>query len=220
MKICSSWSGGKDSCFALYEAMNSGYTVSCLVNTISKEYNRVRFHGTEAKLIQLQSEAIGIPLLQKETTAGAYEDDFKDAVRNLIFQGAEGMVFGDIDIQENRDWVERVCGDLGIKAVEPLWQRDREKILLDFMDKGFGAIVVSAKANLFGDEWVGHNVDREFLEYLKANNIDVCGERGEYHTFVTDGPLFKKRIEIIKSNIIQRNGYRFLDTKEYSSSWH
>ena len=216
MSYISSWSGGKDSCFACYQAMREGYDVSHLLNFISKEYQRVSFHGTEAKLIQLQAEAIGIPLLQKETTWNGYEQEFKDAVKSLIPDGVTGMVFGDIYLQEHKDWVERVCRELGIEVIEPLWERDTERILLDFIDAGFEATIVSAKAELLDEKWLGHRVDREFLSHLKDNNIDLCGENGEYHTFVTDGPIFRKRIKIAKSRPIIRDGYWLLDTLEYS----
>ena len=216
MSYISSWSGGKDSCFACYQAIGAGYNVSHLLNFISEQYKRVSFHGTEAKLIQLQAEAIGIPLLQKETTWDGYEQEFKAAVKSLIPDGVTGMVFGDIYLQEHKDWVERVCRELGIEAIEPLWGQDPERVLLEFIDAGFEAIIVSAKSELFGDKWIGRKVDREFLSYLKDNNIDLCGENGEYHTFVTDGPMFKKRIKITKSQPITRDSYWFLDTLEYS----
>jgi len=213
--ICS-WSGGKDSCFACYRAMSEGYDISYLLNFISKEYKRVSFHGTEDKLIQLQAKALGIPLLQKETTGNGYEQEFKEAVRSLIPEGIKGMIFGDIYLQEHKDWVERVCGELGIEAVEPLWGEEPERILLEFIDRGFEAIIVSAKADLFGEEWIGGKVDRNFFKYLKENNIDICGENGEYHTLVVDGPTFKKKIRITEKKSITREGYWFLDTVEYS----
>ncbi|MBA7667834.1 hypothetical protein ES703_75934 [subsurface metagenome] len=216
MSYISSWSGGKDSCFACYKAICEGYNVSHLLNFISKEYKRVSFHGTEAKLIQLQAEAISIPLLQKETTWNGYEQEFKDAVKSLIPNGVTGMVFGDIYLQEHKDWAERVCRELGIEAIEPLWGQDPERVLLEFIDAGFEATVVSAKTDLFDDKWVGQKLDGEFLSHLKDNNIDLCGENGEYHTFVTDGPMFQKKIKITKSQPITRDGYWFLDTLEYS----
>ena len=216
MGYIASWSGGKDGCFACYEAICKDYDISYLVNFISQEYKRVSFHGTEAKLITLQAEAIDIPLLQKETTRNGYEQEFKDAIRSLTPNGINGMVFGDIYLQEHKDWVERVCRGLGIEAIEPLWGKEPEKTLLDFIDRGFEAIIVSAKSNLFNEEWIGRKADREFLRYLKENNIDVCGENCEYHTFVTGGPLFKKKIKIDKSRSIMRDGYWFLDTLEYS----
>ena len=216
MSYISSWSGGKDSCFACYKAIDEGYNVSHLLNFISKEHKRVSFHGTEAKLIQLQAEAIGIPLLQKETTWNGYEQEFKDAVKSLIPDGVNGMIFGDIYLQEHKDWVERVCRELGIEAVLPLWGQDPERILIDFIDAGFEATIVSAKSELLNDKWMGRKVNREFLSHLKDNNIDFCGENGEYHTFVTGGPMFQKRIKITKSQPIMRDNHRFLDTLEYS----
>ena len=216
MSYIGSWSGGKDSCFACYSAICRGYDISYLVNFISKEYKRVSFHGTEDKLIQLQAEALGLPLLQKETTGNGYEQEFKEAVQSLIPKGIKGMIFGDIYLQEHKDWVERVCGELGIEAVEPLWEEEPERILLDFIDAGFEAIIVSAKADLFGKEWIGQKVDKDFFKYVKENSIDICGENGEYHTLVVDGPMFKKKIRITEKKSITREGYWFLDTVEYS----
>jgi uncharacterized protein (TIGR00290 family) len=125
------------------------------------------------------------------------------------------MVFGDIYLDEHKDWVERVCGDLGIEAVEPLWNKSSEKVLTDFINAGFEAIIVSAKAELIDEGWVGRRADRDFMEYLKAKNIDICGENGEYHTLVVSGPLFKRRIEIIETRTINRDNYWFLDNCKY-----
>ena len=218
MSYIASWSGGKDSCFALYEAIDKGYEISHLVNFISKDFHRVSFHGTEAKLIQLQSQSIEIPLLQKETTRDGYEQEFKEAVRSLIPIGVEGMVFGDIYLQEHKDWVERVCGDLGIEVVEPLWGKNTEKILSVFIEKGFEAVIVSAQSKLIGENWIGRRVDKALLDYLKRKNIDVCGENGEYHTLVTDGPIFKRPIQLIETRTIIRDNYWFLDTVKYQLS--
>jgi uncharacterized protein (TIGR00290 family) len=211
-----SWSGGKDSCLACYKAICNGYNISYLVNFISSEYRRVRFHGTEANLIKLQSKAIGIPLLQRETSWDGYEKEFKDSVRSLIPNGIKGMVFGDIYLQDHKDWVDRVCSELGLETVEPLWGKKPEDVLHDFIDKGFEAIVVSARSELFGNEWIGRMVDMDFLKYMQKNRIDVCGENGEYHTFVTNGPLLKKKIKISNSRTVKRNDYWLLDTIEYS----
>jgi len=215
MSYISSWSGGKDSCFACYLALDEGYEISHLANFISQEFKRVSFHGTESRLIQLQSQSIGIPLLQKETTPDGYEQEFKEAVQSLLPQGIKGMVFGDIYLDEHREWVERVCGELGIEAVEPLWGKSSEEVFADFVDAGFEAIIVSARAELIDEEWVGRRVDRNFLEYLKAKNIDLCGENGEYHTLVVNGPLFKRRIGVTESRTINRDNYWFLDTRQY-----
>lgn len=210
-----SWSGGKDSCFACHRALAQGYKISHLVNFISRQYQRVSFHGTEKRMVQLQSQAIEIPVLQKETTPDGYEQEFKEAVRELLPNGIKGMVFGDIYLDEHKEWVERVCGELGIEAVEPLWGKSPENVLTDFIEAGFEAIIVSAKAELIDEEWVGRGVDRDFINYLKSKDIDLCGENGEYHTLVVNGPLFKRKIEITESRTIKRDGYWFLDTVNY-----
>lgn len=218
MSYISSWSGGKDSCFACYEAMRQGYKVSRLVNFIFRESQRVSFHGTEAKLIQLQSRAIGIRLLQKETTWDGYEQEFKEAVRSLIPSGVKGMIFGNIYLQDHKDWVERVCGELGIEAVEPLWGKNPEEILSSFIDAGFEAVIVSAQSKLIDRDWIGHLVDRDFITYLKDRNIDVCGENGEYHTLVINGPIFKRRLQLIESKTVARDNHWLLDTVKYQLS--
>ena len=215
MSYVVSWSGGKDSCFACYKAVSEGYKVSHLVNFISSEFKRVSFHGTETKLIQLQSQAIGIPLLQKETTPSGYENEFKEAVQRLIPHGVKGMIFGDLYLEEHKDWVERVCGDLGIKAVEPLWGKSPEEVLSNFIDAGFEAVIVSAQSKLIEENWIGHVVDRNFMVYLKDRNIDLCGENGEYHTLVVNGPIFKRPIQLIETRTIFRDNYWFLDTVKY-----
>ena len=215
MSYIVSWSGGKDGCLALYRALGKGYKISHLVNFISKKFHRVSFHGTEAKLIQLQSQAIGIPLIQKETTWDGYEQEFKEAVQNLLSAGVEGMVFGDVYLQEHKDWVERVCSELGIRAIEPLWGESTEEILSSFLDNGFQAVIVSAKSELIDADWIGQKVDRAFWDYLKRKNIDFCGENGEYHTLVTDGPIFKRRIQLIETRTIIREDHWLLDTVRY-----
>ncbi len=215
MSYISSWSGGKDSCFACYLALNEGYEISHLANFISQEFKRVSFHGTESRLIQMQSQSLGIPVLQKETTPDGYEEEFKEAVRSLLPQGIKGMVFGDIYLDEHKEWVERVCDELGIEAIEPLWGRSTESIITDFIDAGFEAIIVGAQARLIDQEWLGRRVDRDFMDYLKSKNIDLCGENGEYHTLVLNGPLFERRIEVTESKIIKRDNYWFLDTLNY-----
>jgi len=216
IKVAASWSGGKDSCLACYEAIREGYEVSYLVNTISREFRRVRFHGTEAGLVQKQAQAVGIPLLQKETSGDDYERDFKEAIRSVIQEGVRGVAFGDIRLDRNRQWAEKICKELGVRAIEPLWGRSSAQVLRSFVEAGFEATVVCTQANLLGEEWVGRKLDKEFIEELVGRKeIDACGENGEYHTLVTDGPLFKKRIEICQSRKLMRNGYWFLDIRTY-----
>lgn len=215
----SSWSGGKDSCFACYNAIKQGYNISHLVNFISDDYKRVRFHGIEARLIKLQAELAGIQLHQQETSADNYEEKFKGAVRSLMPNGVKGMVFGDLYLDEHKEWVEKVCRELGIEAIEPLWKKGTEKIINDFIDTGFKAVVIGAQTEFIDKEWIGKTVDKEFITYLKSKpEVDVCGENGEYHTFVVSGPMFKGTIDITESEVIERSGYWFLDIKDFRVS--
>lgn len=211
-----SWSGGKDSCLACYRAMKDGYQVSALVNSVSVEYRRVRFHGVKDDLIQLQAQALGVPLIQFSTSADHYERDYVQGLSSIITPEVGGVVFGDIHLQHCLEWVEKICRDLGVKAIEPLWGQSSVDILSDFIEAGFEAIVVSTQANLLDEQWIGRKLNRQFLEDIRnLENIDACGENGEYHTFVIDGPIFKKRIEITDSQKIYRDGYWFLDIRDY-----
>lgn len=216
----SSWSSGKDSCLACYKAMEQGYNIKYLLNFVSKEYMRCCFHGIPAGLIALQAEAVGIPLVQKAVSPDMkkYEDEFKEALKGIKDAGA--VVFGDIYLDEHKDWVERVCADVGREAVEPLWNRPAEAVLSEFIEAGFKAVVVSCQADKFGKEFVGRTVDKGLLAELKEKNICPCGENGEFHTFVVDGPIFKKRIRILESEPVLKEGfwkYWFLDIKRYTA---
>jgi len=216
----SSWSGGKDSCFACYKALQQGHKIKYLLNFISREHKRCCFHGTQSELLQLQAEAVGIPLIQKEVTADMqkYEQEFKEAVSNLKARGFKKMVFGDIYLLDHFSWVERVCKEINIQPLEPLWNTSPLEIIEEFIESGFKAIVVSAQAKLFGKEVIGRYVDKDFVEELKKRKICPCGENGEFHTLVVDGPLFKKRIEITKSQPVLKQGfwkYWFLNIQEY-----
>lgn len=220
MKVISSWSGGKDSCLACYKAMREGYQVEYLLNFISKEYQRCCFHGIEAELLHSQANLVGIPLIQKEVSAvmEEYEREFKQAVSEVKAGVITGMVFGDVYLEEHKIWVDRVCKDLEIQPIEPLWGMPPEKVLEDFITLGFKAIVVSCKADLFGKEFIGKEVDEDFIKELRRKGICLCGENGEFHTLVVDGPIFKRRIEIIKSQAILKEGFWthwFLDIQEY-----
>jgi uncharacterized protein (TIGR00290 family) len=209
-RVAVSWSGGKDSCLACYKALQKGLEVSYLLNFIHED-KRCMSHGVSSKLIAIQSEAIGIPLIQREVTWDTYEEEFKKAAKDLMEMGVDGIVFGDIDIIDHLDWVVRVCNDVGILYMEPLWRLNREQILNELINAGFEAIVVSAKADVFGGEWLGRRIDKAFirdaLELSVTRGLDICGEFGEYHTLVVDGPIFKKRIKIHDYRKILREDY-------------
>lgn len=196
--------------------MRDGYKIKELVNFVSKEFKRVSFHGVRQELVHMQAEAVGIPLLQREVDTGKYEKTFRDALRDLKSEGIQTLVAGDIFLLDCRNWVEKICEEEGLKTVEPLWEIPSKQIVTDFVKAGFKAIVTATQAKLLNQDWLGRIVDETFMRDLeRTKGIDLCGENGEYHTFVFDGPIFRKRIEIIKTEKILRDGYWFLDIQEY-----
>jgi len=215
VKVFSSWSGGKDSCFACYRAMRHGFKVCYLANMITEDGKRSWTHGQSSSLLELQSQAVGIPLLKQGATMSNYESKFKEMLSHLKEEGVEGGVFGDIDLEEHRKWVERVCGEVGMKPYLPLWGESQGKIMREFIASGFEAVVVVAKASLFGEEVLGRKVDLDFVNYLERLNqekgVTLCGEVGEYHTFVIDGPIFSRRVEIVESRKTLRDGVWILE---------
>jgi uncharacterized protein (TIGR00290 family) len=217
-KAACSWSSGKDSCHACYKAIKSGYKIAYLMNFVSQEFGRVSFHGVESGLVRMQAEAMGIPLLQKEVikAEGAYEKVFREGLRYLKAEGVEHVIAGDIFLLDVQNWVEKICEEEGLKAVEPLWGVPSKDILTGFVDLGFKAVVTATKAELLGESWIGRIVDGSFIDDLeKVGGIDLCGENGEYHTFVFDGPIFNKRIGIRRTKKVLRNSHWFLDIGEY-----
>jgi len=216
MKVAVSWSGGKESCLACHKAISDGYEVSHLLNMISEDGSRSRSHGLDSALIAAQSQAIDISVVQKRTTWDTYEREFKTAICELKQSGVSGAVFGDIYVQEHKDWVNQICKELDVKPIMPLWGRDPKDIFTEFIDAGFKAIVVRARADLLGEDWLGREIDRSFMdELLKLGKVDLCGELGEYHTFVTDGPLFKRRIRILETDEVLKDGYWSLDISKW-----
>lgn len=213
MKVFISWSGGKETSLSCHRVMqNENIKVTHLLNMVSEDGKHSRSHGVNSTLLKLQAGAIGIPIVQRKTTWKTYEDEFKKAIFVFKKERIQAGVFGDIDLQEHRDWVERVCKEVGIKPILPLWQEKREELLEEFIQAGFKAIVVATNANFLGRKWLARRINKEFIEDLKAlGNIDLCGERGEYHTFVYDGPIFEKPVEFIIGKKTLKNKHWFLE---------
>ena len=214
-RVFASWSGGKDGCLACYRAILNGLDVRYLANTVTEDGQRSRSHGISAEVIKAQAEAIGIPIVQQRMSRETYQTEFIKMLRAFKQEGIEGGVFGDIDFNPHREWIEKVCRAAGITPHLPLWLENQAKLMREFVDSGFEAIVVAAKADLFGEEVLGQKVDKGFITHLeelsKTKKITPCGEAGEYHTLVIDGPLFKKRLEILKTRKELREGIRFLE---------
>jgi len=215
VKAAVAWSGGKDSCFACYKAMREGYDVVQLLIIMSNK-SESNFHIISAELLDAQSQAIGIPIVKQVTTPKTYEQNFTKALLQMKAKGVEGLVTGDVyDVaMHEAGWLDRICKKVGLAPVRPLWHRDTGQIINEFMNAGFKATVVRVKNEVLGVEWLGRQVNKQFLADLPAK-VDPCGENGEFHTFVTDGPLFKNSIEILGTETTTLNGYGRLEIKRF-----
>jgi uncharacterized protein (TIGR00290 family) len=199
VKVVSLWSGGKDSCFACYQAKLQGYQISAVVNFTNADGTDSVSHGLSAETIQRQTEMTEMPLLQKAMPKQGYRDAFKALIEELkAKEDIKGVVFGDIYLQEHRDWIDKVCEELKVEAILPIWTTDTEGLAKQIIDSGFKAIIVSVNKEILGEQWLGREIDNRFVGELKAlGNIDLCGERGEFHTFVYDGPIFKRPVSFV-----------------------
>ena len=206
MKVFSSWSAGKECALATYKAISQGHEVLYLLNFISEDGERSRSHGIKAGVLALQAEAIGIPLIQVKTSWENYEENFKKVVRELKDKGIEGGIFGDIDLEEHREWVERVCGEVGIKAFLPLWGIKPEELIAEFLKLKFKAIVIATRLE---EGLLGKVLDKALVRRISRLGSHPCGESGEYHTFVTAGPIFRRALKITKGERERRDNVWF-----------
>ena len=213
-----SWSGGKDCCSAYWKAVSEGFDVQYLLNTYREDSGRVAFHGVRAELIRKQADALGKTLIQRKVGNDNYEEMFLGALTELKSKGAEGVVFGDIDVRQNREWCERVTSKAGLGSIFPLWNMDQKGIIEEFIGAGFKAIVVALDSKFLTRDDLGKRIDLAWMERIEDLRrqatdapITYCGENGEYHTFVFDGPSFKSEIKIKTGNPVMRNGYWLID---------
>lgn len=213
MNFIMSYSCGKDSTLALHRMIKDGNKPLGLLVTVDKEENRSFFHGVPEDMLKQVSESLGIDLFLVKCEGDEYEKKFEDTLLKAKNMGAEACVFGDIDIEHHRKWCTDRCNAVGIKAIFPLWQEEREKLTYEFIDSGYKAVIKNVKLSCLGEEFLGKVLDRDIVSKIKLTGSDPCGENGEYHTFVYDGPLFKKEIPFkVKGNIITE-AYGYLDVR-------
>lgn len=217
MKVIASWSGGKDSCYAYYLAKQQGHQVLTLFTMMMNE-EKSNFHMIPSGILDAQAKALGMPLIKKTTSTATYERDFKAVLSESKAQGAEGLVTGDIyEVAGHEEgWLARICREVGLKPVKPLWMGDTKQIYLDYLKTGFVATVVRTNKTLSLD-WLGRVLDRKFYhDILKLNGVDPCGEGGEYHTVITDGPGFNNKIELLETEKKRLdNGFGYLEIKKF-----
>ena len=201
-----SWSGGKDSCLALHRAMQTGVTPVCLVTMMIEDGQRSRSHGLRRDVVGAQAAAMDLPVVTRDTSWEDYETSFIDVLSEVKAKGVEAGIFGDIDLQDHRDWVERICATADMQAMLPLWHEPRIAMVHECIDAGIDCRIVSCKAELMGPEYLGQALTRELAASLEAKGIDACGENGEFHTVVVDGPMFNTPLELQAGEVYEHGG--------------
>jgi uncharacterized protein (TIGR00290 family) len=209
-----SWTGGKDGCYSCYKAMNDGYNITHILHFTNQR--KTGSHELNPAIIRAQAQAIGLPLTQRNFQS--YEEEFKKAAQELRMQGErfDAAIFG--HIETHKPLVERICHELGIDLVLPLWKENSEKIINEIIDAGFEIILVSVRDGFLGKDWLGRKIDDKFIADLKkaGTTVDACGENGEFHTLVLDGPIFKKKIAVTDSDPIHKEGYWLLNITDFN----
>lgn len=205
-----SWSGGKDSAMAYYRAVKAGGVPDRLW-TMFEEGERSKSHALPLEVVEAQAERIGVPSMIRQASWSSYEQQFLDAMKTCKEAGVDHAVFGDIDLADHLEWVQTTCAKVDMEAVHPLWMEPRRKILEEFVGVGFEAYLVVVNTKLMPAHFLGRKFTIELMDELDALGIDSCGESGEFHTIVVDGPIFRERVPVVFSGQHERDGYVFVD---------
>jgi uncharacterized protein (TIGR00290 family) len=208
-KVTISWSGGKDSAFALYKILLSGeYEVVHLHTLFNSETKRVGLHGVHELLIEKQAEAIGIPLIKLYLPESDNHDTYANVMtrfyKDCFLEGIQGVVFGDIFLEDLREFRIGMLKRAHLEGIFPIWKIDSAKLVDDFLNVGFKTILCSAKKEFFKSSELGRTITSDFIAGL-TKEIDVCGENGEFHTFVYDGPIFRRPVQFLLGHVIDKS---------------
>lgn len=208
-KFVLSYSGGKDCILAMYRKIKEGWTPVALLTTIKKSSPESWTHGLTFDSLEEVSKSLDLPIIYVECEASEYEERFEDKLRIAKDMGAETVVYGDIDIELHKKWGVDRAENSGLNYEFPLWQEDREKLVHEFIDSGFKALIKKVNLNYMSSDFLGKTLTKDLIEEIKATGSDACGENGEYHTFVYDGPIFKNRIDMNIEDIKREKNYGF-----------
>jgi uncharacterized protein (TIGR00290 family) len=204
-----SWSGGKDSCFAAMQAKDSGIIPAVLLNVLNEEGKISRSHGIPFPILQAQATAMNLPLKMIASSWVDYEFKFTAALVELKSQyGLSHAIFGDIDLDDHKNWEEKVCMAAALKPMLPLWKQDRKQLVMQMLDVGIQTIIVSCNEKM-GERYLGKLLTIELINELEESGIDPCGEEGEFHTLVTDCPLYKQPVSVTVTDKLLHQNYWF-----------
>jgi len=209
MNCLSSWSGGKDSCFALMKATAAGMKPVVLLNMMNESGKISRSHGIPEQILRAQAAAAGLPIHLISSSWQDYEKHFIQALTDLKQQyDLTTAVFGDIDLQAHRDWEEKVCASAGLNAYLPLWLGDRKTLVLSMLESGIQTMIVSCNS-IMGPSFLGKTITPALVDELEALGVDACGENGEFHTLVYNCPLFTHPLQVTVSQTLEHENYWF-----------
>lgn len=202
MKFVMSFSGGKDSMLALHKMIEEGHEAVGLLVMYSETADRSWVHGLDNEMLEAISRGLEIPLICCHADGETYAEDMERCLREAKALGAEGCAFGDIDIAEHRAWDEERCAAVGMKAFLPLWGCDRTENVREVIRLGYRCVIKCVRRSVLPESLPGQVLDENVLAQMEPYGIDLCGENGEYHTVVTDGPLFKHPVELENRGIV------------------
>lgn len=216
------WSTGKDSALALYTALEEKeFSIEKLITTVNKQFGRVSMHGVPEKLLEQQADSLKLPLekiyFPEDVSMKLYDEIMRENLGKLVSDGFEYAVFGDIFLEDLKKYREQKLAELHLRGIFPLWKRDSKELMQQFISLGFKAITVSVNAKLLDESFVGRELNEDFLKDLPST-VDVCGENGEFHTFVYDGPIFTKPINFKIGDKVLKT-YKTEDADTWDSSF-
>ncbi len=214
-RVLLSWSGGKDSALTLYELQKmGGYELAALVTTVTEGYDRISMHGVRTVLLEQQAESVGLPLEKIWIPPGCTNLRYEAAMEELLTRykrnGVACVAFGDIFLEDLRAYRESNLAKIGCQGLFPIWKRDTRELARTFLDRGFAAVVVCVDPRVLDRSFAGRRIDEKFLRELPPH-VDPCGENGEFHSFVFDGPVFRKAIPFSVGEVVLRDSFYFCD---------
>lgn len=207
-KAIFNWSSGKDSALALYKILGEDqFEITSLLTSVNKEFQRISMHGFPVSLLEKQAEYLGFPLIKmelpKEPTMEEYREMMHKTMTEIKSRGVTHSIFGDIFLEDLRKYREQQLLAIEIKAVFPLWKKNTTELIHEFLDLGFKTIVTCVNETYLDKSFAGRILDKDFLKDL-PENVDPCGENGEFHTFTFDGPIFKSRVDFEIGEIVKK----------------
>jgi uncharacterized protein (TIGR00290 family) len=222
-RILFCWSGGKDSAMALHTLLQTtDVRIAALLTTVTETYERISMHGVRRELLAQQAESIGLRLhevrIPPQCVNPIYEARMEEALRVHYAEGVRSVAFGDIFLEDLRTYREKNLARIGMTALFPIWKRDTGELIREFHEQGFRAIAACVDPKVLDRTFAGRELDEQFFRDL-PRNVDPCGENGEFHTFVFDGPIFRKPIRVRAGEIVERDSFIYCDLRHPPPSW-